>query len=116
MPKMNRLIAPKAQWQLAVVVMHPRPMAGVFAGFIGQFYDRADFDALARRTWRLYAELSPAAAWHFRAELDERLYRRYQEPVIWEADARHPRGQGPRRGQEPRRRGHRADRRVARRR
>jgi hypothetical protein len=77
--------------------MNPGPMAGVFAGFIGQFYDRDDFDDLARRAWRLYAEQSLAEAWLFREELDERLYRRYQEPVAWEAAARRRRGQEPRR-------------------
>ncbi len=73
--------------ELAVSTRSPSFLARVFAGSVAQFYDRADFDALARRVSDLYASRDAEDACSFRSRLDLRLYDRYHDHVVWETDA-----------------------------
>ena len=72
--------------ELAVSTRSPSFLARVFASFAGQFYDRADFDALARQVSDLYASRDVEGGYCFRTRLDLRLHDRYHEPVVWETD------------------------------
>lgn len=73
-----------ARWEIAVRTKKPAQVARTFAAQVGQFYDRAEFDTLARQVSDLYGEESPEHAQHFRARLDRRLYDRYHTPVAWD--------------------------------
>ncbi|HZS00051.1 MAG TPA: hypothetical protein VFE37_15160 [Chloroflexota bacterium] len=69
------------QLVLAVQARTPSQLAQTFAAFVGQFYDREAFDALARQVNGLYdAERGGC----FRAQLDRRLHDRYHAPVAWD--------------------------------
>ncbi len=72
--------------ELAVSTRSPSFLARVFASFCGQFYSRADFDALARQVSHLYASHDPEDAYSFRSRLDLRLYDRYHDHVVWETE------------------------------
>ena len=80
-------LSPDQQLELAVRVKTPAGLAQTFATYVGQFPDRADFDALARQTHELYAVQSDDHAYAFRARLDRRLYDRYHDPVVWEVQS-----------------------------
>jgi hypothetical protein len=81
--------APPAQrLAVAVRIKGPAQLARAFAAQVGQFYDRTEFDALARRTSDLYAVRNPDDAGRFRSRLDRRLYDRYHAPVPWQLDTR----------------------------
>lgn len=71
------------QLELAVLTKSPTYLARVFASHAGQFYDRSDFDALARQARDLYAADSVERATLFRARLDRRLHDRYHTAVTW---------------------------------
>ena len=73
---------------MAVRIKGPAQLARSFAAQVGQFYDRTEFDALARRTSDLYAVRNPEDASRFRSRLDRRLYDRYHAPVVWQLDTR----------------------------
>lgn len=79
---------------LAVAVKSPTTLAQTFAAYVGQFYDRTAFDALARQVADLYALDNAERAAHFRAQLDRRLCDRDRTPVAWEVDEPRP-GQTP---------------------
>lgn len=70
--------------ELAVQTKSPTRLAQTFAAFVGQFYERSAFDALARQVNDLYAAEHADQAYAFRARLDRRLYDRYHAPVVWE--------------------------------
>ncbi|MCL5108038.1 MAG: hypothetical protein M1401_04085 [Chloroflexi bacterium] len=80
-------LAPARRLQIAVQVKSPAGLARLFAAFCGQFYDRSDFNGLARRARDLYAAESQERAVAFCRQLDRRLYDRYREPVAWEVAA-----------------------------
>ncbi len=84
MPKLSDTLLPTEQLALAVHTKSPAGLARTFAAYVGQFYDRSDFDALARRVSALYATESAERAQTFRARLDRRLHDRYHTPVAWE--------------------------------
>ncbi len=84
MPKLYEVVSPARQMELAVQSRSPARLAQTFAAFVGQFYDRAAFDALARQASALYEMESPDRASAFRAHLDRRLCDRYHTPVAWE--------------------------------
>ena len=71
---------------LAVAVKSPTVLAQTFAAYVGQFYDRTAFDALARQVADLYALDNAERAARFRAHLDRRLSDRYHTPVSWDVD------------------------------
>lgn len=71
---------------LAVAVKSPTVLAQTFAAYVGQFYDRTAFDALARQVADLYALDNVECAACFRAHLDRRLSDRYHTPVAWDVD------------------------------
>ena len=71
---------------LAVSTRTPSVLARLFASFAGQFYDRSDFDALARQVSDLYASRDAGDAYCFRTRLDLRLHDRYHDPVVWETE------------------------------
>jgi hypothetical protein len=73
------------RWELAIRTASPARLARTFAAELGQFYDRREFDALARRVRDLYATRDPEQGGAFRARLDRRLYDRYDTPVAWDA-------------------------------
>ena len=70
-------------YERAVRDKSPEHVARVFAGHVGQFYDRTAYDALAREVRGMYAARCPADAETFRVRLDRDLYGRYREPVDW---------------------------------
>ena len=72
--------------ELAVSTRSPSFLARVFAAYVAQFYDRADFDALARQVSDLYASHDAEDAYSFRSRLDIRLNDRYHDHVVWETD------------------------------
>ena len=84
MPELAETLLPADHIELAVRLKSPARLAQAFAAFVGQFYDRSDFDALARRVNDLYAGESAERAAHFRARLDRRLHDRYHAPVAWD--------------------------------
>jgi hypothetical protein len=77
-------LPPRARWELAVQAIPPARLAQSFAASVGTFYDRQDFDALARRVSTLYDQNAPERAERFRERLDRRLYDRYHDPVAWD--------------------------------
>ena len=84
MPKLYEILSPAQQLELAVFAKSPVRLADSFASFVGQFYDRSDFDRLARQVSDLYDAGSAESADRFRARLDRRLHDRYRDPVAWE--------------------------------
>ena len=84
MPKLYEILSPAEQMELAVRAKSPARLADTFAAFVGQFYDRSDFDRLARQVNVLYDAGSAESADRFRARLDRRLHDRYHEPVSWD--------------------------------
>lgn len=79
--KLYETQSPARQLQLAVQAKSPTRLAQTFAAFVGQFYDREAFDALARQVSDLY---DAERASTFRSQLDRRLCDRYRAPVAWE--------------------------------
>jgi hypothetical protein len=88
MPRLYDIQPPGQQVELAVRTKPPAQLAQTFAAYVGQFYDRAAFDALAREVSDLYARESSELASCFRARLDRRLYDRYHTPVAWDVSPR----------------------------
>lgn len=84
MPEIFETLSPAQQLELAVQTRSPVRLARTFAAFVGQFYDRSSFDALAREVSNLYEVASAEQARSFRLQLDRRLYDRYHAPVAWE--------------------------------
>ena len=84
MPKLYEILSPAQQLELAVLARSPFRLADTFASFVGQFYDRSDFDRLARQVSDLYGAEGAEQADHFRSRLDRRLHDRYHEAVAWE--------------------------------
>jgi hypothetical protein len=87
MSKLYETLSLDQQLACAVRSKTPRRLAQTFAGFVGTFYDRESFDALARQVNDLYDD---ARASTFRSQLDRRLYDRYHEPVVWEIGSELP--------------------------
>jgi hypothetical protein len=73
------------QLELAVRTKDPACVARTFAGYLGLFYDRAPFDAVAREVYALYAVDSDQSAACFRHRLDRHARERGRPPVAWEA-------------------------------
>ena len=84
MPSLSETLPPERRLALAVQTRTPYQLALAFAAFAGQFYDRSDFDALARRASVFYADDDGERASEFRARLDRRLCDRHREPVAWD--------------------------------
>ena len=80
MPRLYEILSPARQLELAVQAKSPTQLARTFAAFVGQFYDREAFDALARQVNDLY---DADRASTFRSQLDRRLCDRYHAPVTW---------------------------------
>lgn len=74
----------RARWEVAVQATPPASLARTFAAYVGQFYDRHEFDALARQVHGLYCLDDPQQARCFRERLDHRLYDHYHFPVTWD--------------------------------
>ena len=79
--KLYETLAPTQQLEFAVRAKTPTQLAQTFAAYVGQFYDREAFDALARQVQDLY---DVERADTFRSQLDRRLCDRYHVPVAWE--------------------------------
>ena len=84
MAKLYETLPLTRQLEIAVRTTGPTGLARTFAAYVGQFYDRSAFDALARGVSELYAAQSPTIAQAFRACLDRRLYERDRAPVAWQ--------------------------------
>ena len=84
MAKLYERLPAERQLEVAVLTTSPAGLAQTIASFAGQFYDRTDFDALARRVSDLYAARRPSDADAFRTRLDRRLCDRYRAPVPWD--------------------------------
>ena len=84
MPQLSETLPRAGRLQLALHSYTPLRLAQTFAAYVGAFYDRGAFDALARQVSDLYCLESPDQAWLFRSHLDRRLYDRYHAPVTWE--------------------------------
>ncbi|HZR98673.1 MAG TPA: hypothetical protein VFE37_08205 [Chloroflexota bacterium] len=81
MPTLYETLPPTQQLAVAVQARTPSQLAQTFAAFVGQFYDREAFDALARQVNDLY---DAERAGRFRSQLDRRLHDRYHAPVAWD--------------------------------
>src|SRR5690242_2427913 len=68
----SNLLPLAVRWDIAVRTKTPAHVARTFANQVGAFYDREEFDALARQVSDLYSQESPENARHFRARLDRR--------------------------------------------
>ena len=88
MQRLSDSLTPTLHLELAIHTKGPSFLARVFADHAGQFYNRSDFDALARQVSDLYASRDAEDACSFRSRLNHRLYDRYHAPVIWETEAR----------------------------
>lgn len=86
MQRLSDSLTPTLHLELATYTRRPSFLARVFADHAGQFYDRSDFDALARQVSDLYASRDAEDACCFRSRLDLRLHDRYYAPVIWETE------------------------------
>ena len=86
MAKLDETLSTERQLEAAVRVHGPATLAQTFSAFVGQFYDRSEFDALARRVDALYGRDSAATADSFRSRLDHRLCDRHHQPVAWETE------------------------------
>lgn len=84
MPKLYETLSPAQQLDVAVQTKTPARLAQTFAAFVGQFYDRGAFDALARQVNDRYEAENADYAYRFRATLNRRLHDRYHAPVAWE--------------------------------
>ncbi len=84
MPKLWETLPLSEQLALSVRAKSPSRLAQTFAAFAGVFYDRSEFDDLARRASDLYGADSEESASCFRSRLDRRLYDRYHDPVAWD--------------------------------
>jgi hypothetical protein len=84
MAKFRESLPRAQQLELAVLTRNPAGLAQTFAAYVGQFYDRTDFDALAREVHDLYLAASAEDARAFRLRLDRRLCDRYHAPVAWD--------------------------------
>ncbi len=84
METVSNVLPLPVRWEVAVRTKTPARLARTFAAQVGAFYDREEFDALARQVSDLYRQDNPEYAQHFRARLDRRLYDRYHTPVIWD--------------------------------
>ena len=87
MPRIYETLPPVGRLHMALRVMTPTRLAQTFAAFAGQFYDRSDFDILAREIGHLYDIESAEDASLFRSQLDRRLCDRYHMPVAWDVDS-----------------------------
>lgn len=77
-------VSTHVRWELAIRLVSPAVLARTFAAELGQFYDRREFDALARRVRALYATHTPEHGGTFRTRLDRRLSDRQHAPVAWD--------------------------------
>lgn len=84
MPRLYETVRRDIQLELALRAHTPGRVAQTFAGFASQFYDRSDFDSLARYVGALYDLQSAERASAFRTQLDRRLCDRYHAPVAWD--------------------------------
>ncbi|MBI4496637.1 MAG: hypothetical protein HY689_01900 [Chloroflexi bacterium] len=84
MSRLYETLSPSQQLDLAVRTKSPARLAQTFVAYVGQFYDRTDFDVLARQVSDLYAADSNEQASRFRSALDRRLSDRYHAPVAWD--------------------------------
>ena len=84
METVSNILPLAVRWEVAVRTKTPAHVARTFAKQVGAFYDREEFDALARPVSELYRQEIPENAQHFRARLDRRLYDRYHTPVAWD--------------------------------
>jgi len=84
MTTLREMTLSTTQLALAVQTKSPYYLAQTFAGFVGQFYDRLSFDAMAREVEDLYRIQRPEQAGDFRMQLDHRLHDRYHAPVAWD--------------------------------
>jgi hypothetical protein len=84
MARIYETLPPVGRLQMALQVMSPTRLAQSFAAFVGQFYDRSDFDTLARQVSDIYDLESAEYAQIFRSQLDQRLYDRYHARVAWD--------------------------------
>lgn len=89
MTRMYETLPVSRRLQLALQIMTPTQLAQTFAAYIGQFYRRSDFDALACQVNELYDRESAEHARLFRSQLDRRLYDRYHAPVAWDGISSH---------------------------
>jgi hypothetical protein len=87
MPQTSNCLSTHARWELAVQTIPPASLARAFACEAGTFYDRQEFDALARHVRGLYDRRDPGQAERFQARLDRRLYDRYHAPVRWDVES-----------------------------
>jgi hypothetical protein len=88
MARIYEALPPVGRLQMALQVMSPTRLAQTFATFVGQFYDRSDFDTLARQVSDIYNLESAEDGEVFRAQLDRRLCDRCHARVTWEVAAR----------------------------
>jgi hypothetical protein len=86
MTRIYETLPSEGRLRMALRVMSPTRLAQTFAAFAGQFYDRSDFDTLAREMGHLYDLESPEDASLFRSQLDRRLCDRFHLPVAWDMD------------------------------
>lgn len=84
MQHLSDCLPARARWELAVQAIPPASLAQSFAANVGTFYDRQDFDLLARQVSDLYDQNAPECAERFRERLDRRLHDRYHDPVTWD--------------------------------
>ncbi|MGI8827633.1 MAG: hypothetical protein ACR2JC_18780 [Chloroflexota bacterium] len=87
MARMYETLPTVGRLQMALEVMSATRLAQTFAALVGQFYDRSEFDTLARQVSNLYDLESNEHAQIFRSQLDQRLYDRFHAPVAWDIDA-----------------------------
>jgi hypothetical protein len=62
MPQLSEILLRASRLQLALYSHTPFRLAQTFAAFVGAFYDRGAFDALARQVSELYCPESPDQA------------------------------------------------------
>lgn len=79
-------VSTRARWECAVQTIPPASLARTFAAEVGVFYDRQEFDALARQVRGLYDRDDPNLGERFQVRLDRQLYDRYHEPVRWDVE------------------------------
>jgi len=84
MPTLANCVSTQVRWELAIRTIPPAHLARTFAAELGQFYDRREFDALARRVHDLYATSDREQGGTFRARLDRRLHDRACVPIVWD--------------------------------
>ncbi len=83
MPTLSSCVSTRVRWELATRTVSPASLARTFAAELGQFYDRREFDSLARQVRDLCATRDAEQGGTFRARLDRRLHDRYHAPVAW---------------------------------